>query len=371
MSPNQNSRGRGDGLKFLWPVFLVVIFNLCAGGSAQGNLVINATFDSTITSDPNAATIEGTINSVIALYQASFSDPVTVAITFHETSSGLGSSSTYYNVGISYSSIHAKLVAGAITVNDTKALAHLPNTTANPANGSTTMELTLPNGRALGFSGLDWNPSTGQPDGDIYLNTALMNLTRTSINPSKYDLFAVAAHEVDEVLGLSSALDNLNNGDPAPTGDVDSMDLFRYDQNGNRSFNTTLSSQAWFSLDGKTQLVRYNQDASGDFHDWYSPGSQTPRIQDAFGTPGTTPNPTVELIGLDVIGYHFLVPAIAIAKAGTGKETVSWSPNTPGFALQENTNLLSTNWVSSASGTNNPVTVTNTTAIKFYRVFHP
>jgi len=51
---------------------LVVIFNLCAGGSAQGNLVINATFDSTITSDPNAATIEGTINSVIALYQASF-----------------------------------------------------------------------------------------------------------------------------------------------------------------------------------------------------------------------------------------------------------------------------------------------------------
>ena len=299
MSPNQNSRGRGDGLKFLWPVSLVVIFNLCAGGSAQGNLVINATFDSTITSDPNAATIEGTINSVIALYQASFSDPVTMAITFHETSSGLGFSSTYYNVGISYSSIHAKLVAGATTVNDTKALAHLPNTTANPANGSTTMELTLPNGRALGFSGSDWNPSTGQPDGDIYLNTSLMNLTRKSINPSKYDLFAVAAHEVDEVLGLSSALDNLNNGDPAPTGDVDSMDLFRYDQNGNRSFNTTLSSQAWFSLDGKTQLVRYNQDAR----------------RRAFRTPSArqTTRPTRRWNSL----------------AWTSSATISWCPPSP------------------------------------------
>jgi hypothetical protein len=198
-----------------------------------------------------------------------------------------------------------------------------------------------------------------------------MNLTRTSINPSRYDLFAVAAHEIDEVLGLDSTLDNLANDAPAPTGDVGMMDLFRYDPNGNRSFNTTNTTQAWFSLDGQNLFVRFNQDQGGDFHDWYSPGGQMPRIQDAFGTPGATPNPTVELIGLDVIGYHFLVPSIAIAPAGTIMETISWSPNTPGFLLQENTNLLSSNWVDSISGTNNPTTVTNTTAVKFYRVFHP
>jgi hypothetical protein len=136
-------------------------------------------------------------------------------------------------------------------------------------------------------------------------------------------------------------------------------------------FNTTSSSQAWFSLDGTNRLVRFNQNAGGDFHDWYSPGGQTPRIQDAFGTPGATPDFNVELIGLDVIGYHYLIPAIAIAKAGNGRETISWSPNTPGFFLQENTNLLSTNWLNSISGTNNPVTVTNTTTIRIFRVIHP
>lgn len=70
------------------------------------------------------------------------------------------------------------------------------------------------------------------------------------------------------------------------------------------------------------------------------------------------PNPTVELIALDVIGYHFMAPTIAIANAGTGRETVSWSPNTPGFVLQESTDLASVTWLNSASGTNNPVTIT-------------
>jgi len=205
------------------------------------------------------------------------------------------------------------------------------------------------------------------------LNVSIMNLTRPPADVSKYDLYDVAAHEIDEVLGLSSVLDGLNNGDPTPTGDVDSLDLFRYDQNGNRSFDTSSSTQAYFSLDGTNRLVQYNQQAPGDFHDWYSYpyGGTPPRIQDAYATPDATTNLSVELIALDVIGYHYLVPGLAIARAGTGKETVSWSPSTPGFVLQENTNLLSANWVNSASSTNNPVTVTNTTLFKVYRVFHP
>jgi hypothetical protein len=136
-------------------------------------------------------------------------------------------------------------------------------------------------------------------------------------------------------------------------------------------FSTASSAQAWFSLDGTTRLARFNQDAGGDFHDWYSSGGQTPRVQDAFATPSATPDPTVELIALEVIGYHFMVPAITIANAGNGKETISWSPNTPGFVLQERTDLASATWRNSASGTNNPATITNTTAIKFFRVFHP
>ncbi len=350
-----------------WPVF-VTLFGV---GAARGNLVINATFDSTITGDPNAEVIESTINSVIALYEASFADPVTVTINFQEITGGLGQSSAYVIPGVSYATFRSKLATAATTANDTDALAHLPAGSNNPANGSTTLSLNLPNGRALGFSGPEWDPPPGQTDGIVYLNTAKMNLDRTSINPSKFDLFAVAAHEIDEVLGLTSALDGLANGDPVPTGDVGVMDLFRYDQNGSRSFTTASSAQAWFSLDGTTRLARFNQDATGDFHDWYSPGGPTPRVQDAFATPGATPNPTVELIALDVIGYHFLVPTIAIAKAGNGATTISWSPHTPGFALQQSANLSSPAWLNSASGTNNPVTVNNTTGLQFYRVFHP
>ena len=77
-------------------------FILAGGaGGATGNLVIVATvsgtgltivptFDSTITNDPQATTIESTINAAIALYQNSFSDPVTVTVTFGEMGSGLG-----------------------------------------------------------------------------------------------------------------------------------------------------------------------------------------------------------------------------------------------------------------------------------------
>jgi hypothetical protein len=56
--------------------------------------------------------------------------------------------------------------------------------------------------------------------------------------------------------------------------------------------------------------------------------------------------------------------------------TILWclpvpSPNTPGFVLQERNDLASATWRNSAGGTNNPATITNTTAIKFFRLFHP
>jgi hypothetical protein len=59
---------------------------------AHAGLVINPTFDSTITSDPNAAAIEGTINTAISTYESTFSNNITVNITFKEMTTGLGMS---------------------------------------------------------------------------------------------------------------------------------------------------------------------------------------------------------------------------------------------------------------------------------------
>src|SRR5438477_11208261 len=84
-------------------------------------LTIIPTFDASITSDPQAATIEATINAAIAVYQSNFSDPVTVSIKFQKMSSGLGASSSYFQ-SFSYSSYLAALVSHSASADDVTAL---------------------------------------------------------------------------------------------------------------------------------------------------------------------------------------------------------------------------------------------------------
>ena len=288
----------------------VLLAGIVLGGAGSANaLIINPVWDASITSDANAATIQSSINAVIAIYQAGFSDAITVSIKFQEVSTGLGGSSTYFGT-IGYGTYRALLAADASTANDATALAHLPVAAGNPVNGNSLVALTTANFRALGISA---NPPPGNPDSTISLNTSIMNLDRSAINPGKYDLMAVAAHEIDEALGFGSALNGLANGAATPTGAAWTLDLFRYDALGNRSFNTALATQAFFSIDGTTDLARFNQTAGGDFSDFFSTGPHTPQVQDAFGTPGATPNLGIELTALDVLGYNLL----AVPEPGT------------------------------------------------------
>jgi len=64
-------------------------------------------------------------------------------------------------------------------------------------------------------------------------------------------------------------------------------------------------------------------------------------------------------------------PLLTIAPFGAGQARISWTPNTPGFVLQENTNLNTSNWVNSPSGAGNPVTVPATLPIKSFRLRKP
>ena len=61
-------------------------------------------------------------------------------------------------------------------------------------------------------------------------------------------------------------------------------------------------------------------------------------------------------------------PSLTIARATSGQTTVSWSPATAGFVLQENLNLSPTNWVNSPSAATNPVTVPASGPAGFYRL---
>lgn len=64
-------------------------------------------------------------------------------------------------------------------------------------------------------------------------------------------------------------------------------------------------------------------------------------------------------------------PLLTIVHFGPGQARISWAPNTPGFVLQENANLNTTNWVNSPSGASNPVTVPAIPPVKAYRLRKP
>lgn len=64
-------------------------------------------------------------------------------------------------------------------------------------------------------------------------------------------------------------------------------------------------------------------------------------------------------------------PTLTIAAAAPGFALLSWTPNTPGFVLQETPSLAPTNWVNSPSGATNPVTVPATLPSKFFRLHKP
>ena len=64
-------------------------------------------------------------------------------------------------------------------------------------------------------------------------------------------------------------------------------------------------------------------------------------------------------------------PTLTIARASPGLATVSWTPATAGFVLQENFNLGTPNWTNSPSGTTNPITVPASGPVKYYRLHKP
>ena len=272
-----------------------VLFIVMGSQLSNAGLVINATYDSSITSDVNAAAIEAGINAAIARVSSAISNNVTVNILFQKTGSGLGeSNSTLY--GVSYSDYRNGLVSHQTSGNDALAISSLPAGTTNPVPGNASSSVYVETAlyRAL-FGG----PAPAS-DGTILLNTSIMNISRTGPqNPGFYDLQAVAAHEINEILGIGGPGSGLGQS-PEYVG---VLDLFRYSAAGVRSYTTSSSANSYFSIDGGvTNLANFSQVSGTDYADW---ASETARVQNAFGTPGAILNigPT-ELTALDVVGWN-------------------------------------------------------------------
>jgi hypothetical protein len=289
------------------------VSTLMTATTATGaGLVINPTFDSSITSNPNAAAIEAMINQTIAIFQSLFSDPITVELLYRYASTGPGgktldpstvSESDYADYSIPWGDFISALRTDAKTSNDNSADASLPTSSITP-----NITPSGANGRALG---LDTPPSVfsngkvgsgGQYDGIVTLNSQVPFQFTRPASANDFDAQRATEHETDEILGLGSHL-----GSSPPVTDLTPQDLFSWSAPGTR--NHSASGTRYFSIDGgNTDIVGFNQDSSGDYGDWLSAAcpQANPYVQNAFVCPGQSSDVSAtspEGINLDVIGY--------------------------------------------------------------------
>ncbi len=314
---------------FLKCVLGGALMTLAQAVPADANLIINATMDQSLS--PTAVSV---INSAIAFYETTFSNPVTVNIDFLNVNSGLGESETFIT-NVPYATYRAKLVADATSTSDATALASLPGGTTNPVNGSGFVTLKVADARAVGIAAVGGTLSTAGKNPDIFnytgdscigLNLAATNDT-TDGTAGNANLLSVVEHEIDEALGLGSALAPPVplTATPAIPSDPSAEDLFSWASPGTRRPLVTNSCggtvpAAYFSIDGgSTNLDNFNNcNNGGDYGDWvaHSP-SQVQDWQAGSGAPTLTMS-SPEITALDVIGYTLAPEPASVALMSAG-----------------------------------------------------
>jgi alpha-galactosidase-like CBM13-containing protein len=196
-------------------------------------LLIQATFDSSITENPNAAAIEAMINQAISIYESLFSDPMTIPIQilfrYSDTAPNgdplpgdvlSQSLSTVYTVP--WNDFVSALRADATSSNDSRANASLPGSPLSPNIAPSSA-----NGRAVGLNTPPAipDPTAGQGgpyDGIVTLNSAIpFSFTRPLLFGS-FDAQRSVEHEIDEVMGLGSYLNTANAPRPCTSYEAES-----------------------------------------------------------------------------------------------------------------------------------------------------
>lgn len=277
--------------------------------SAQAVQII-PTFDSSITSAANSAEIESTIIAATRFY-TNFSDPVDVNIYF-----GLGS--TNHLVGESLTSFYGAAYSDYLEGLGIQASLHPENTVlqtaySNLQHGNTAENVVTSSANLdallVPFGITLPGVVDGAFDGAITLSDSPGEIVFSGpVGPGQYDAFAVVQHEIDEVLGVGSALNQVW-GAPG-SGAISALDLDRYDGFQSPSYTYDPSEHAYFSYDGgATDIEDYNQIGGRDYGDWAKIGcSGIQHVQDwgfcsgapRFGLTRSSP----EVFELQAIGYN-------------------------------------------------------------------
>ena len=272
------------------------------------------------------------LNYVATVFDQLITNPITVtidvgygeidgqAIEAGAVGESLGATQT-----ITYAQALSALTANATSLTDASAVASLP--AQNPF-GSDQIVVTTAQEKALGLAPANGTAVDGYIGFDstvpfeFNLNALGMQTGISNFPSTDFDFYAVAEHEVSEVLGRISALDT--------SGQVSILDLFRYASDGIRS--TAAATAGYFSVDGgATNLATFNPDATqGDLGDWIWSANNPFDTSDAFSegiAPGTVPEITSggDTVVMDAIGYS--VPS-SIYPASTTFNLVQSSPTT-------------------------------------------
>jgi hypothetical protein len=377
----------------------------CVSASSSG-LTIVPVFDSTISDDAaNGPAMEAAINAAIHVFETNYLDDFTLNITFEvDTNVGLGESSVDF-VLVDYTKFRDALISNATSVNDMRALSHLPATLNDPVIGGEQMTISVVLAKKLKLT-------SQTPIGNtIYFNTNIMNFTRPNPNNQNFDMQSVAEHEIDEVMG--------GGGSGCTAGafpQIGATDLFRYATNSTNALVkrtwTTTGDNAYFSVDGTNLWARFSMTPGSDLGDfwgvnfsdvtylplYWTPPGVTPhaQVQNAFATPAyfsfpanfedypttnyyyenTSPDlSTNELTMLDVIGWTLAgkasTPSITLVVSKTNEISLYWNTNVAGYKLEETTNLSTGPWVEAATGTKSPAVITISNSQTFYRLENP
>lgn len=341
-------------------------------------LVINVTYDSSVTSQPNAAQIETAYNLVVQSLETLYTNPVTVNLTVYWGETDLGSSGTFLIGDYSYNNVVTALQNSASTLEDSNAVASLPVNDPTPGN-----DWIFPRGELKNFSYLaslaGVGPNDAVNDGSVHFASSVAwtfdPLNRAVAN--EYDFIAVAEHETTEAMGRIWAL----NANPPPGYGYVPYDLFRF-TNGVRTLNP-FDSGIYFSVNnGITALKPFNAVNQTDYttedpQDW-----MPTNLPDSFdweispGVEGTLSS--ADLTSMDILGYHlnFTPPKLTAAKLVNGNFDITFTNVTGlGFTIWASTNLIApaTNWVNLGTPTETSVGQyrfidTSANGNRFYRV---
>jgi hypothetical protein len=280
-------------------------------------LTIQATFDSSITGNGNAAVIEATINRAISIYESLFTDPITIQIRFRYATSlpdGTPLASVVQSLTVVYGEgwntwLNA-LRADAKSSNDATAVASLPTTILAPG-----VVASSANGRALGQNtppamNADGTVSVGGPyDGIVTLNSATAFQFSRPTDATRFDAQRSIEQGIDSIMGMIYS-----------PNDFSPNDLFSWSAPGQR--NSDVAATRYLSIDsGATNIVNFNNNPSGSFADWQSGvcPQANPYVENAFPCMGQFSDVSAtspEGIDLDVIGYDLVQPQAGPPRLG-------------------------------------------------------